>query len=194
MLLSGLPGEKAQNLMAPVFRDPFIHDRDPVRAAVLILLYPSDEGNPMLVFIKRNEYNGPHSGQVSLPGGAREKGDHSLMQTAVRETREELGIKNDLEILGSLTDLHIRVSNYLVRPYVGCMDQRPAFQPDSSEVQFIIESSLSHMLDPRNRDSEMVYRHGRSIETPFYRVDGEKIWGATAMIMSEFLQLASMLQ
>ena len=180
--------------MAPTFRGVFHHHKDPVRAAVLFLMYPSEKGVPSLVFIKRNEYDGPHSAQVSLPGGAWEEGDGSIQNTALRETREELGIDDDIEILGSLTELLIPVSNFLVFPFVGCIDHTPVFHPDNSEVQFIIETPLIGLLDPRNRDSETIFRHGQSIRAPFYRIGKEKIWGATAMMLSEFLQLASIQQ
>ena len=158
----------------------------------MILLYPSD-GEICLVLIKRNEYDGPHSAQVSLPGGAWEAGDGSLENTALRETREELGIDNDIEILGTLSELHIPVSNFLVLPFVGCTGQAPVFIPDASEVQFVIEIPLKELLDPGNRGSDRFERHGSTVVAPFYRVGKEKVWGATAMMLSEFLQLASTL-
>ena len=74
------------------------------------------------------------------------------------------------------------------------MDHTPVFYPDDSEVQFVIESTIIEFLNPRNRYSETIFKHGQSIEAPFYRVGEEKIWGATAMMLSEFLQLASMQQ
>ena len=193
ILSSKLPGEQAQLMMAPTIRGVFRHDTDPARAAVLILIYPSGS-TTNLVFIKRNEYDGPHSAQVSFPGGAWEQGDRSLEDTAIRETREELGISDHIEILGSLTELHIPISNFLVSPFVGCTAGKPVFHPDISEVQFVIESPLKVLLDPRNMDSERFFRHDQFIEAPFYRAGEEKIWGATAMILSEFLQLASSLQ
>jgi 8-oxo-dGTP pyrophosphatase MutT (NUDIX family) len=147
-----------------------------------------------LVFMKRNEYDGPHSAQVSFPGGAREEKDLSLEWTALRETREELGITDHIEILGSLTGLYIPVSNFRVKPYVGWITDKPAFNPDPSEVQYLIEASLNDLLDPAIRDSETIFRHGKTIEAPYFRVGEEKIWGATAMILSEFLQLASRMQ
>ena len=110
-----LPGEEAQLLMAPTFRGHTVSAEEAVQAAVLALFYPSDN-NTFLVFIKRNEYDGPHSAQISFPGGARETGDLSLKETAIRETREELGIHGNIEVLGSLTSLHIPVSNFLVTP------------------------------------------------------------------------------
>ncbi len=193
MLRDNLPGEEAQQKMAPTFRGSFEHQNEPVHAAVLVLMYPCN-GQTNLVFIKRNEYDGPHSAQISFPGGVRESGDRSLEDTAIRETREELGILSRFEVLGSLTQLHISVSNFLVFPFIGWMDHTPAFSPDKSEVQYIIEVSIAALLDPANQESETINRNGLEIEAPFYRVGKEKIWGATAMMLSEVLQLASMQQ
>jgi 8-oxo-dGTP pyrophosphatase MutT (NUDIX family) len=193
MLQEALPGEQAQLLMAPTFRGSFPDQGKAVRAAVLVLLYPVDH-EIHLVFMKRNEYDGPHSGQVSFPGGAWEADDISLKQTAIRETREELGVKEDIEILGALTPLHIPVSNFMVSPFVGWIVKTPVFHPDRSEVQYVIEVPLRELLDPAMRDSETLHHHGRPVEAPFYRVGLDKIWGATAMMLSEFLQLAARMQ
>ena len=179
--------------MAPTFRGDPASMENPVHAAVLALFYPSDE-KTHLVFIKRNEYDGPHSAQVSFPGGAREAGDLTLEETALRETCEELGISGQIEVLGSLTPLHIPVSNFMVFPFVGWMEEIPVFRPDPAEVQYVIEASLASLLDPSNSDSETLFHHGRPIEAPFYRVGQEKIWGATAMMLSEVLLLATSLQ
>jgi len=191
--LSGeLPGEPAQQIMAPQFRGSFHHEGEPVRAGVMILLYPLHDELAMAL-IKRNEYDGPHSAQVGFPGGAFESGDADMVETALRETREELGMKEEVVILGQLTRLLIQVSNFLVFPVVGWTHTRPEFQPDPTEVQYLIETPVRILLDPGNRDHETIFRHGRAIETPFYRVGEDKIWGATAMILSEFLQLVSRL-
>ena len=191
-LASELPGEKAQNLMAPLFRGTFSHVSEPVRAAVMVLIYPNQQ-ELFTVFIKRNIYNGPHSGQVSFPGGASEQGDNSMEETALRETREELGINEKIDILGMLTPLHIPVSNFLVDPVVGWTRNRPVFEPDPSEVQYLIEVPIRSLLEPGNKDLEIMERNGRTIKAPCYRTGKEKIWGATAMMLSEFLQLASRL-
>lgn len=188
-----LPGEEAHLRMAPTFRGTFDRTDEPLRAAVLALLYPLN-GAIHLVFIKRNEYDGPHSAQVSFPGGAWEEEDKSLEHTALRETREELGIREEIEILGSLTSLHIPVSNFMVYPFLGWLDMPPEFEPDSTEVQYVIEVSLSKLLDPVNSQSETLYHHNQTIEAPYYRAGEEKIWGATAMMLSEVLQLAAKLQ
>jgi 8-oxo-dGTP pyrophosphatase MutT (NUDIX family) len=162
-------------------------------AAVMILMYRF-RGETFLVFIKRNEYDGPHSAQVSFPGGAKEAGDISIEDTALRETREELGINEEIEVLGTLTPLHIPVSNFDVIPVVGWMKSRPDFQPDPTEVQYLIESPVSTLMDPENVGLETLHRNNRSIVAPFYKTGNDKIWGATAMMLSEFLQLASTLQ
>ncbi|MFH0756670.1 MAG: CoA pyrophosphatase [Bacteroidota bacterium] len=188
-----LPGEEAQLKMAPVFRGAFEHTSDPVPAAVLILMLPF-RGETRLVFIKRNVYDGPHSAQVSFPGGAWEPGDLSLEDTALRETREELGITGKIELLGSLTPLQIPVSNFMVTPFAGWMAERPAFHPDPVEVQYIIEAPLTTLQNPSNISSGTWQLHGRSIEAPFYMAGKEKIWGATAMMLCEFLQLTATLQ
>jgi 8-oxo-dGTP pyrophosphatase MutT (NUDIX family) len=193
LLNQKLPGEKAQLRMAPTFRGHLTSVGNPIEAAVLVLFYPSD-GKSQLVFIKRNEYDGPHSAQVSFPGGAREAGDLNLEETSLRETREELGVSGQIEVLGALTPLHIPVSNFMVYPFVGWMEERPAFHPDPSEVQYVIEVPLRDLLDPSSRDSETMYHHEQSIEAPFFRVENEKIWGATAMMLSEVLFLATSLQ
>lgn len=193
MLKQELPGERAQVLMAPTFRGHVSSPDKAVDAAVLALFYPSN-GQLSLVFIKRNEYDGPHSAQISFPGGIREPGDLTLKDTALREAREEVGINGEIEVLGSLTPLHIPVSNFMVFPYVGWMKETPYFFPDPSEVQYVVEAPLHTLLDPSNRDSETRYHHEMPIEAPYYRVGEEKIWGATAMILSELLQLATSLQ
>ena len=193
ILGQGLPGEKAQLRMAPTFRGEFASSEDPLQAAVMVLFYEGEK-DTRLVFIKRNEYDGPHSAQVSFPGGAWEADDSTLEETALRETREELGIKGHIEVLGSTTPLHIPVSNFMVHPFVGWMAQSPVFSPDPTEVQYVIEVGLRELLDPANRDSEIIYHHEQSIEAPYYRVGKEKIWGATAMMLSEVLHLATSLQ
>jgi 8-oxo-dGTP pyrophosphatase MutT (NUDIX family) len=192
-LQEALPGEAGQMMMAPSFRGSFPHEEKPVRAAVMILLYPAG-GEIHLAFMKRNEYDGPHSGQVSFPGGAWEADDENLEQTATRETREEMGVKEGIEILGALTPLHIPVSNFMVSPFVGWIEDTPHFHPDRSEVQYVIEVSLRELLDPAMRESEILRHHNQAVEAPFYRVGNDKIWGATAMMLSEFLLLAEGVQ
>jgi hypothetical protein len=104
-----------------------------------------------------------------------------------------LGISGEVEILGSLTDLHIPVSNFLVTPFVGWMDETPLFKPDPSEVQYVIEAPLQSLLSSSNMEMEVIARHDQAIQAPCYKIGKEKIWGATAMMLSEILELASRL-
>jgi 8-oxo-dGTP pyrophosphatase MutT (NUDIX family) len=193
LLARELPGETAHVRMAPESRGTAARSGEPIPAAVLALMYPKN-GKTHLVFIRRNTYDGPHSAQVSFPGGAWEEEDRSLEDTALRETREELGITGGIRVLGSLTPLHIPVSNYRVHPFLGWMEVYPAFHPDRAEVRYLIEAPVEHLLDPSNIRSGTWEQDGRTITAPYYRIGKEKIWGATAMMLSEILQLAATMQ
>lgn len=189
-LLTGkLPGKQAHEKMAPAFRGDFVF-RDPPRpAAVMILLFPF-KGKLHTLFIKRNEYPGPHSAQISFPGGLYEPGDGNLMITAIRETIEETGIGDEIDILGCLTPILIPVSNFMVTPFIGWVSNSPVFAHDPSEVQYLIHVPFSELFNKKCIGSEKIKRHDIEFTAPYYAFTGEKIWGATAMILSEFLELA----
>ena len=158
----------------------------PKRGGVLLLLYPIDS-YLHLVLTRRTRQVANHKGQISLPGGAREPEDHSLLETALRETKEELGIRtNQLQVLGPLTSLYIPPSDYCIQPYVAYADARPAFSPEPTEVEELLEMPLSHLLDPATREEEIWKLRGHPVVVPFYRLGEQKIWGATAMVLSEF--------
>jgi 8-oxo-dGTP pyrophosphatase MutT (NUDIX family) len=184
-----LPGIEAQLRLSPPVRLHNVKTKTPRRSAVLILLYPKDS-KPYIVFIKRGEYKGVHSGQISLPGGMYKKTDRILRQTALRETMEETGvIENQVEIIGNLTPLHIPISNFNVYPFVGyCLD-RPVFKPDPFEVKYIIEAALNELLDTENQKHKLMHIGGNEIEIPYFDLHGDHLWGATAMIISEFLEV-----
>lgn len=186
-----LPGKQQQYLMAPAFRgEPNINSPGK-NAAIMICLYPVEK-DITTVFIKRNAYDGPHSGQVSFPGGVFEENDIFLVETARRETKEEIGIDiGKSSILGALTPLTIPVSNMNVHPYVGFYGSVPEFTPDNREVEYVITTSLSELADPKCIKREQWILHGQEIEVPFYNVKGNIIWGATAMILCEFLAVIS---
>ena len=189
-LILPLPGAEAHYKMAnPERRLNISRYKVPENArkgAVLILLYES-EGKICFPLIIRPEYEGVHSGQVALPGGGFEPDDESLQNTALREAQEEIGIfKNDVTILGSLSSLYIPPSNFLVHPFIGMLTYKPHFVPDETEVAGIIETDLETVMDER-RISEKVIRlsNGTEIQTPYFNVDNQTVWGATAMILSE---------
>ncbi len=190
ILKTGLPGEAAQQKMAPDVRISSQFREDCRDAAVLLLFYPYKE-ETKIVFMKRNEYDGPHSGQISFPGGMREPTDADLQATALRETEEETGVQaTEIEILGTLTPLHVPVSNFCVHPFVGWMDGEPDFRPDETEVQYLVCPALEEVIDRKNRKKGVFHRGTEKITTPYFDIHGEMIWGATAMILSEFMVVA----
>lgn len=184
-----LPGMDAWKLMAPSVRRSISRDRPLKKAGILILLYPHEE-SWYTVLIKRSEYEGVHSGQVSFPGGILEKTDCSLEDTALREAMEETGIDiRQVSILGNLTPLHIPASNTEVFPVVGVVMNRPAFKADPEEVQYIIEIKVADLLEPGNKKTRTMLVAGESIIVPYFDIGKDFIWGATAMILSEFLEI-----
>jgi len=188
--LSGsLPGASAHRKMAPEFRGDFQHSDSVRNAAVMILIFPYPN-QLHTVFIKRNEYPGPHSAQISFPGGIFELNDENLRTTALRETIEETGIKKEIEVLGSLTPLFIPVSNFCVTPFIGWVNKKPEFDPDPSEVQYLIEVPIAKIFDKRIKHAEIIKGHEIEFMAPYYKLNNEKIWGATAMMLSEFIEVA----
>ncbi len=185
-----LPGPRAQITMAPRPR-PFGPPPgvEPRQAGVLLLLYLV-RGVLHLVLTVRTSVLDHHSGQISLPGGGWEEGDASLQGTALRETREEIGIATGgLELLGSLTPLYIPPSNNIIHPFVAYAPQRPAFHPDPREVAELLEVPLHLLLDPATQREEDWTWRGAALHVPFYAVGQHKVWGATAIVLAEFLAL-----
>lgn len=189
-----LPGQKVQARMSPLLdKDERFSERfrpGVRKGSVLILMYP--DGNDIYVpLMVRSVYNGHHSGQISLPGGKQEAGDPDGIFTALRESQEELGIDPErVEVLGTLTELYIPPSNFQVLPVVGWSPQRPDFVPDPVEVASLVEVPLEHLLNNRNiRQTKRLLSGGFSFDTPCYFVQEQEVWGATAMILSEFLEI-----
>ncbi len=188
-LKDDLPGESAHLQMASRLRlNELNMDYDTtaaVKSAVLVLFYPADN-EVRLSFILRPDYNGVHAGQVSFPGGRVEEKDHDLIETALREAQEEVNINpEDVTVIGTLTDLYIPPSNYLVTPVVGYSHRKPDFVKDPAEVSRIIETDIGFLFDPDRRKEKVINVRGFEIEAPYFDVDGYIVWGATAMILSE---------
>jgi 8-oxo-dGTP pyrophosphatase MutT (NUDIX family) len=187
-LLKPLPGLAAQIKLAPEYRIESLRANPPADArpaGVLILLY-HHAGAWHFSLIKRTEDGLTHSGQISLPGGSQEAGE-SLQETALREACEEIGAAcTEIEVLGQLSPIYIPPSNFLVTPTVGYADRRPDFRCDPREVAELIEVPLSALFDRAVVKREPWTLRGVTVEVPFYQIGKHKVWGATAMILSEF--------
>jgi 8-oxo-dGTP pyrophosphatase MutT (NUDIX family) len=187
-----LPGLAAQIAMAPPERPTALppNSTPPREAGVLLLLYSKDDDALYFVLTRRTERLGSHSGQISFPGGRHEIGDVDFAATALREAHEELGIDAaGVEILGELTDLYIPPSHFVVHPVVAYAARAPTFYPHAGEVAEVIEAPLTVLFDPAIKAAApraLVSQGGREVMTPFYRIAGHQVWGATAMILAEF--------
>ena len=179
---------QAQQRMAPMARAmqrPPERPGSPRMAAVLILLFPSDEGL-QFVLTRRHDYPGVHGGQISLPGGQRE-GEESFDQVALRETHEEVGVPSrDIQLLGQISNVYIPPSDFFVYPYVGYTPNRPNWLPDDAEVGEVLEVSLYHLFDDSIKRSGEMTRNGMTFPIKYYELNGQMVWGATAVMLSEF--------
>ena len=187
-----LPGKKAHNKMSPPERDINIqfqpNNTNFKEAAVLILVYPSFNGNPCIALIERSDYVGVHSSQISFPGGRFEFSDNSFWDTAIRETAEEIGIDNSvIKFLKEMSMVYIPPSNFKVFPFIGYVDKKPLFKLDKNEVKSIIELPISDLLRENNKAKKsIITSYMRKVTVPMYIFEDNYVWGATAMILSEF--------
>jgi 8-oxo-dGTP pyrophosphatase MutT (NUDIX family) len=150
-------------------------------------LFPTDAGLTF-VLTRRTEFPGDvHSGQISFPGGSREPGE-TPVQTALRETQEELGLADHIQILGSLTPLYIAPSDFQVQPIVGYVETYPQWNPAAVEVAEIVECPVIWLLDETRKVTEDWDVNGYILRVPWYNVHGHCVWGATAIILGEFEQ------
>ncbi len=157
-------------------------------AAGLLLLYPGEHG-PSIPLTVRASHLRRHAGQISLPGGATDAGE-TLAQAALREAHEEIGVDPArVRILGELTPVHVLVSGFTLHPVVGIADARPEFRPAAHEVEEVIEVSIADLQDASNIRHGTRTREGVAIEYPYFDLGGSHVWGATAMILGEFICL-----
>ncbi|MBV6645207.1 MAG: CoA pyrophosphatase [Cyclobacteriaceae bacterium] len=165
----------------------FKNTSQPKQGAVLILLYPV-HSQYYFPLIQRPLYDGVHSGQMALPGGKQEDDDRSLIHTAIRETEEEIGVRSEaIQIVGNLTSFYVAASNHQVLPVIGFVEQRPLFIPDQHEVDEVVEVSLADFMDSSNeKEKEITVSGGYQLTSPYFDVNQKVVWGATAMMLSEF--------
>jgi 8-oxo-dGTP pyrophosphatase MutT (NUDIX family) len=163
-----------------------ISDRSLALSAVLVPLY-CKQGEHYLVFTRRTERVKVHKGQISFPGGAYQDGDEGLLDTALRESAEELGLAPDgIEILGALDDI-ITESGYIISPFVALIPWPHEFKVNREEIEEVIEVPVSALLDKSFREPTTETIDGRPLAGYFYHYRGRVIWGATAKILHQFL-------
>jgi 8-oxo-dGTP pyrophosphatase MutT (NUDIX family) len=189
-----LAGAAAQAAMAPRPRRSWTPGQVPKEArpaAALALVYPRD-GRAMLLLTVRGDNLATHGGQVALPGGAVEPGE-TYESAALREAEEEVGLERSKAAPRlRLTSLHIPVSGYVLHPVVATAAEAPRVLPCEREVRRIVEVGLEDLGSGDLLRRERVERDGLTIDVPYFAVDGEKLWGATAMVVSELLAVVGM--
>ena len=180
--------ENLKDLLAirPILR---IHDSKMKVSAVLVPVFLKN-GQYHLLFIQRTERVKEHKGQISFPGGSYEKADGSLLNTALREAQEEIGLApNDVQILGELDDTATATSNYIISPFIGLIPYPYSFKPDKWETEELIEIPIIALLDKNCFREGITVQNGQEIDTYFYQYGDRSVWGATAKILWQFLEI-----
>ena len=186
-----LPGEESHQKMRVIYDQsielPFSKINS-IPAAVLILLYLAD--NKIYFFLtKRTDELKHHKGQISLPGGTQE-GNEKLIDTALRETQEEIGInKTSISIIGTISPLFVPVTGFMIYPFIGYSLNKLNPKPDPVEVATIFSVNISDLLNKKNRTTEQQNIRGHDVQVPYFKLNDYQVWGATSMILSEFRDL-----
>lgn len=195
-----LPGAVAHFKMAPKARIRQLREIANVKkfgkkAGVLALFYPSKCQQTMLALILRKTYNGVHSAQIGFPGGKLEPTDVSLKNTALRETEEEIGVKqNKVVVLKKLTEVYIPPSNFFVQPFLGYTNETPKFILQENEVEELIEVPLSNFMDDSIKSFQnLSTSYAKNIKVPVFNLNNQVVWGATAMMLSEVREMLKQL-
>jgi 8-oxo-dGTP pyrophosphatase MutT (NUDIX family) len=191
-LAQTLPGIEAQMRFAPeLLRTAWRTGQFPAesrQAAALLLLYPHGRGAAVALTVRASGL-ARHPGQISLPGGATDPGE-TLAEAALREAAEEIGVDPAaVRVLGELTPVHVLVSGFTLHPIVGITDRRPDFVRAPEEVEEILEVSLEDLRDASRIRQGVRMREGVAVEYPYFDLLGHQVWGATAMVLGEFICL-----
>ncbi|MBT8282720.1 MAG: CoA pyrophosphatase [Muriicola sp.] len=191
-----LPGRDAHYKMAPEIRIRELEEgniirKNPKKAGVMALFYPGESSQTHLLLIMRRTYKGVHSSQVAFPGGKKEKGDTSILHTALRETYEEVGVLPEkVEIIRGVSEVFIPPSNFEVQPYVGLYADPTPFILQEDEVEHLIEVPLKKVMDNSYLTSQILSTsYASEIEVPAFNFNGYTVWGATAMMLNEIREL-----
>ena len=190
-----LPGEKAHLPLSPLHRpvtsEVIQNLKEYKESAVSVVIYETDN-QFKCILIQRTEYEGKHSGQISFPGGKKDKEDSDLKQTAIRECFEEVGVAiHESHLIGKLSSVYIPVSGFLVEPYVFFYPEQPSFQTQIREVASVFTIALNDLLDESiigemkiTTENELV-----KMKVPCFNIENKQIWGATALILNELREV-----
>jgi 8-oxo-dGTP pyrophosphatase MutT (NUDIX family) len=189
----GLPGRDYQLKMAAMLKRS-IFDAPPTarKAAVLMLMFPQNGEWHIVLTERTGNPNDPHSKQISFPGGSVELADVDLAATALRETHEEIGVEPSvIQLIGAMTDVYIPVSNFHVQPFLAWTNTPPQYKRQETEVKTVIEAPLSLLKDANNWKVKDIYisETYNLKNVPYFDVFGKSVWGATAMMLAELLEL-----
>lgn len=188
--LHPLPGKPAQDILKPYIKIYKSMDAPQLpnakEGAVMSLIYPVNN-IPNILFIERPVYEGVHSGQIAFPGGKIEKNDNSFLDAALRETKEEIGVNREqIEVIGPLSQVYVLASNFIVYPFVGILQEKPILIPDKIEVANTLEVPMYKFFEQGIiKEKKMKSALGITLNAPYYDINGKILWGATAMMVSE---------
>ena len=168
------------------------HNSLPIESSVLIILCEYESKVSVVLTKRAIDNRSKHSGQISFPGGKKEVIDRDNAQTALREAKEEINVNiEQVELLGQLSELYIPVSNFVVYPFVCYYKGNPLFEGDQEEVAEIIFGELEPLLNESNVKYSEMHLDNIDFRIPYYDVSGHVVWGATAMILSEFIDVVN---
>lgn len=182
--------------MAPFSRQAQLKELDYSKlkaknSAVMALLYPDRQNCTRLVFIQRQYYKGVHSNQIGFPGGKTEASDSTFLDTALRETEEEIGIKaSTVNLIKPLSKLYIPPSNFMVYPFLGYLNYTPSFKLQASEVESVYSFLLSDCIDHHKEvQAEVTASYASKTKVKAFNIENRIVWGATAMMLAEIKAL-----
>ncbi|MDZ7877592.1 MAG: CoA pyrophosphatase [Saprospiraceae bacterium] len=189
----GLPGRDYQVRMSAMLKR-HIFDAPPTarKAAVLMLLFPQNGEWHIVLTERTGNPKDPHSKQISFPGGSVETVDVDLEATALRETQEEIGVESStIDVIGAMTDVYIPVSNFHVQPFLAWTSTPPQYKRQETEVKRVIETPIALLENVNNWKVKDIYisETYNLKDVPYFDVFGKSVWGATAMMLSELLEL-----
>lgn len=191
-----LPGEQVHLKMAPIERLLELKKKareqsNAKKAAVMCLFYPDKDGATYFALILRKTYKGVHSAQIGFPGGKTEPEDANDVETALRETEEEVGVPSKhISVIKKLTEIYIPPSNFFVQPFMGYTATTPHFVPQEEEVEAVIEVPLVEFMNEAIKGSQTLNTsYAKAIEVPAFHLQGHVVWGATAMMLNEVREI-----